>query len=134
MKKAPSRPTSKLSKKPTKTFTRVVSHLEESLLPLLEANFPSPQKDYKPFKQNNMEIDFAWPDLKIGIEVNGGLYLKRGGHTSPTGVRRDYYKLNLAQLQGWILLQFPPEYCKEPYWSGMAFPMLRKAFKLREKP
>lgn len=110
------------------------SHLEEKLLVRLLEHFPAPLRNYCPFKQNKLEFDFTFLPQKIAIEVQGGIDCRsrRSGHVSRTGIRRDYYKINLAQLNGWILLIFPPEYCTDPvHFDGIALPMLRKAFKLR---
>lgn len=140
---------------------RVESHLEKKLLdrltllnfhsaglaatnefPSLNAivplSFPctlSVKRNYRPFlhRGNEMEMDFAWPEVKIGIEVNGGIDMRgrAGGHTSPEGLRRDYYKSNLAQVEGWILLTFPPEYCTDDQQASVGIRLLRAAFKLR---
>lgn len=51
------------------------------------------------------ELDFAWPELKVGIEIQGGVWLHRSGHTR-AGQVADYRKLNLATVYGWRVLQF----------------------------
>lgn len=92
------------------------------------------KRNYKPFTEVSSglhtEIDFAWPDIKIGIEVNGGIDKRgrAGGHISPDGIRRDYYKNNLAQVHGWILLTFPPEYCRTATDWATGYHLLKKAF------
>lgn len=134
---------------------REESHLEEKLLVRLKDHyfqapeFPalhmvvpitlpitlSVKRDFTPFlhRNNFLEIDFAWPDVKIGIEVNGGIDMRgrAGGHTSPDGLRRDYYKVNLAQTEGWILLVFPPEYCTDDNQFTVGLRLLKAAFKMR---
>lgn len=49
-------------------------------------------------------LDFAWPQYKIAIEVNGGG--GRGRHNTLAGATKDYEKINAAQLLGWIVLQY----------------------------
>ena len=49
-------------------------------------------------------FDFANGSRKIAIEVQGGLWLKKGGHTSGKGVTRDIEKHNEAVRMGWIIL------------------------------
>ena len=57
-------------------------------------------------KHHNYRMDFALPSLRIFVEVQGGIYMRRSGHNSPAGLKRDYNKCNLAQLAGWRYLQF----------------------------
>jgi hypothetical protein len=48
-------------------------------------------------------FDFAWPELMLAIEVDGGT--ARGGrHTSVAGFREDCHKGNAAALLGWTVL------------------------------
>ena len=44
--------------------------------------------------------DFAIPDARLLVEVNGNIWQK-GGHSSGTGIMRDYKKLMMAQMNGW---------------------------------
>ncbi len=58
-------------------------------------------------------FDYAIPELKIGIEVNGGVWAKgNSGHSSGKGIMRDYEKSNLAQAQGWKVLTVVPAQIK----------------------
>jgi len=57
-------------------------------------------------KRHTYRVDFALPSLRIFVEVQGGIYMRRSGHNSPAGLKRDYNKCNLAQLAGWRYLQF----------------------------
>jgi len=52
-----------------------------------------------------LEIDLAWPDIKFGIEVQGGIYKKgKSGHSSGVGIQRDILKAQLAIRYGWTLV------------------------------
>lgn len=54
-------------------------------------------------------LDYAIPEHKIGIEVNGGIWAKgNSGHSSGTGILRDYEKSNLAQALGWKIITILP--------------------------
>ena len=44
-------------------------------------------------------FDFAWPDLKFAVELEGGIFT-RGAHSSPMGILRDMDKGNLAVMLG----------------------------------
>lgn len=51
--------------------------------------------------------DFRIPGTQILVEVNGGTYHKqRLGHSTATGIARDYEKLNYAQFKGWQVFIF----------------------------
>lgn len=50
------------------------------------------------------------PQLKIAIEVNGGVWSKgNSGHSSGKGILRDYEKANLLQSLGWKLITITPD-------------------------
>lgn len=80
------------------------------------------QKDFPKYKRNvrgkipgssRMEIDFWFgPKYKVGIEVQGGIWMSRSGHKG-AGQVRDYKKCNLAQIGGIILLQFSSDMIRD---------------------
>ena len=53
-------------------------------------------------------FDFAWPDHKLALEVEGGIWT-RGAHGRGTGIKRDIEKYNTAALLGWMVLRVTPE-------------------------
>ncbi len=58
-------------------------------------------------------FDYAIPEFKIGIEINGGVWAKgHSGHSSGKGIMRDYEKSNLAQSLGWKVLTMVPSQIK----------------------
>jgi very-short-patch-repair endonuclease len=55
-------------------------------------------------------FDYALPQYKLAIEVNGGLDRRgKSGHTSPEGIRRDIEKTNLALTLGWRVIVVEPK-------------------------
>lgn len=53
---------------------------------------------------SRMELDFAWLDLHVGIEINGGQSLgKQSGHGNWNGLERDAIKQNRCVYKGWTL-------------------------------
>lgn len=54
-------------------------------------------------------FDFGWPQVKVAIEKQGGIWRRGGGAHTGRGHLRDMAKINLAQSQGWMVLQFTPE-------------------------
>jgi very-short-patch-repair endonuclease len=66
-----------------------VRDLEETLMLLIrDAGLPEPVRQYRFDKVRRFKLDFAWPDLKLGVEVNGGTWVK-SGHTTGGGLDRD---------------------------------------------
>lgn len=60
-------------------------------------------------------LDFAWPGLKIGVEIQGGTW--RGGrHTRGAGFESDTEKRLYALKNGWRVLEFTSRMVK----SGVA--------------
>ena len=53
-------------------------------------------------------IDFAIVDLKIGIEIEGGVW-SGGRHTRGNGFVDDMEKYNAAVTLGWVILRFTPQ-------------------------
>ena len=50
-------------------------------------------------------FDYAMPDLKVAIEIDGGVW-DYGRHNRPQGYINDMEKLNTAASMGWLVLRF----------------------------
>jgi len=61
-------------------------------------------------KVRRFRFDFVLEPIKtkIAIEVNGGHFMPYGKHTFGKSYESDLEKLNLAQINGWIVLQYVP--------------------------
>ncbi len=59
-------------------------------------------------------FDFVSKEAKVVIEINGQIWTK-GGHSSGTGLMRDYEKNNLVQILGYIVFQLSGDMINE-YW------------------
>lgn len=57
-------------------------------------------------------LDFAWPDERVGLELQGGVY-SRGRHVRGAGYTKDVEKMNLAILLGWRVLQATGEMIRD---------------------
>ena len=66
-------------------------------------------------------LDFSWPDLKLAVEVDGGVHRISGMQA------RDIEKHNALALAGWMTLRFSPEQCK----SGEAVNTIKAALAAR---
>lgn len=53
-------------------------------------------------------FDYAIPELKIAIEIDGGVW-QYGRHNRPEGYINDMEKLNTAASMGWLVMRFTPQ-------------------------
>lgn len=65
-------------------------------------------REYKFHPTRKWRFDYAIVELKIAIEVEGGVWTG-GRHTSSTGFISDIEKYNNATLLGWSLLRTTPD-------------------------
>jgi hypothetical protein len=69
--------------------------------------FTAPIQQYEAIPDRKFRYDFAFPDLRILVEVQGGICARtRMGHSSVTGQERDAEKLNLASAYGYRMFHF----------------------------
>jgi len=52
-------------------------------------------------------FDFAWPDRRVAVEVDGNAWHTRGGGRHGTDADRE--KMNLAVSMGWRVFRFSPQ-------------------------
>jgi very-short-patch-repair endonuclease len=70
-------------------------------------NLPLPIREFR-FSKRRFRFDFAFPDRKVAVEIEGGGWLY-GRHHRPKGYERDLEKYNLAQSLGWKVFGFTPQ-------------------------
>lgn len=80
-------------------------------VPVAELSFAPPRR---------WRFDFAWPERKVAVEVDGGVWTQ-GRHTRGGGFVKDMEKLNRAATLGWTVLRFPPDQIR----NGTALEELR---------
>lgn len=72
-------------------------------------DLPDPDTEYQFHPDRKWRFDFAWPDKKLAVEINGGQW-QQGRHTrAGKGYENDLEKMNAAQLAGYTVLQFTPD-------------------------
>jgi len=82
-----------------------MSQLEEKLaFQLKAAGLDGYQREHVFAPPRKWRIDFAWPDHRLAVEVEGGIY-NGGRHTRPIGFIGDIEKYNRAAMDGWLLLR-----------------------------
>lgn len=73
---------------------------------------PEYQKEVLFHPVRKWRFDYAWPNLKIAVEIHGGIH-SGGRHTRGGGFVEDREKMNEAQLLGWIVLEVAPDHLKK---------------------
>lgn len=71
-------------------------------------------RQYRFHHKRKWLFDFAWPDIKLAIEVHGGTYVPRsktgkvlpGAHSRGAHQRRDFEKWSYAAMDRWVILHF----------------------------
>ena len=69
---------------------------------------PEPTREHRFDPSRRWRFDFAWPDLKLAVEVEGGTWTG-GRHTRGSGFEKDTEKYNAAALAGWRGLRVTAE-------------------------
>ncbi|MEZ5691169.1 MAG: hypothetical protein R3D71_05855 [Rickettsiales bacterium] len=85
------------------------------------------EEEYKFHPGRRWRFDFAFPDRKLAVEVEGGIH-GYGRHNRPQGYINDMEKYNAATSLGWKLLRFTTKQVK----VGLAVLEIRKELGLLE--
>ena len=70
------------------------------------------EPEYKFCKTRKWSFDFANFDLKVAVEVEGGVFTN-GRHTRGKGFVNDMGKYNMAVELGWVVLRYTPSQLNE---------------------
>ena len=68
-------------------------------------------------------FDFAFPELMIAVECEGGTWGRKSRHTTGSGFEGDCSKYNTAALMGWTVLRVTSTMIKD----GRAIGVLEEA-------
>lgn len=82
---------------------------------------PPPETEFRFHDKRRWRFDFAYPDKKIAIEVEGGTWTN-GRHTRGSGFERDCEKYNSAAAMGWFVFRFTGKMVS----SGQAITLVEK--------
>lgn len=86
-----------------------------------DQGIPVPLREFKFHEHRKWRFDYAWPEYKLAIEVEGGVYgrgkkcpvcgqSRKGAHSSVTGILRDIEKYNMATVFcGWRVYRVLPD-------------------------
>jgi len=128
----------------------VYSQLEERFLfyfRLLAPDVPLPEREYR-FAAHTVGLgqgvrqrlneaglqdwrfDFAWPQVKIAVEIEGGIFDRRA-HGSIKGILHDIDKYNAATYLGWTIIRLHSKILNDE--SKLCFELRRLRDFLMEK-
>jgi len=82
------------------------------LLQISAAGLPEPHREYPLIPGRRFRADFAWPEHKLAVEIEGGTW-SGGRHVRGTGYMNDCRKYNLSVLHGWRVLRFTSEMVRD---------------------
>lgn len=103
-KRARKPPSPKAQLRKAKAEANRVKHTSRIMLAAAMAGVRMPDSEHRFHPERKWRFDFAWPERKVAIEVNGGG--SRGRHNTVIGDTKDAEKLNAAQTLGWAVLQY----------------------------
>lgn len=117
----------------------MTSELERILAFHIRAKgLPEPRTEFLAIPGRKFRYDAAWvnpapgihiygPGKGLLVECNGATWVE-GGHSTGYGIRRDYEKMILAQLNGWRIFMFT----RDQIESGKAIQWIEQALKQPE--
>ena len=107
-------------------------------------NIPMPQKEFMFHDQRKWRIDYAWPEIKLAVEIEGGQYsrtitcnhcakvvqckgkdgklhnVRLGGAHNSSRYSGDIEKYNQLTIHGWRLLRFT--------WDKINYDLIKMVF------
>lgn len=111
-----------------------MNHKAVILNRLYRVGLPTPQTEYKFARDivgnqkgvrerlkkiglKDWRFDYAYPEKKIAIEYEGGVYIQ-GGHTRGGKYTDDCQKYNKAQFLGWKVFRITIKHLEDPQSLG----------------
>ena len=83
---------------------------------------PEPVKEFRFHPHRLWRFDYAWPELRLALEVEGGVFARKGAtkcdkcglvpagrHATGAGFLGDIEKYNAATRYGWRLVRVTPQ-------------------------
>lgn len=92
-------------------------------LALKAIGIPVPEREYRFSNLRRWRLDFAWPEHKLAVEIEGGIWIG-GRHIRSASFLKDVEKYNTLALHGFWLLRFTPQQIQ----SGEAVTVIEKWF------
>ena len=114
-----SRTAAKAASATTDSGSALEKHLD---IALRASGLPAFVREHYFHPTRRWRLDFAWPAVKLGVEIEGGIF-SRGRHGRGSGIKGDIDKSNALTLLGWRLLRFHGDQVR----SGQAVEIIRQA-------
>ena len=74
-------------------------------------DMPPPIREYKFHAKRKWRLDYAWPDIRLAVEIEGGVWKEGGGrHNRASGFIADIDKYNMLVEEEWFLLRYLPKH------------------------
>jgi very-short-patch-repair endonuclease len=89
-----------------------------------------PEREYFFHLTRKWRFDFAWPDEKLAVEIEGVSKFIFGRHQQKDGYTKDTEKYNAAVVLEWRVLRFTTE----AVFSGEAIDTVRAILKPQKSP
>lgn len=93
-----------------------------------EAGLTGYERNTRFIPGRRFEADFYWEDLKLALEVDGGVFLPRGGHTTGVGYTKDRERDVEALLHGILTVRYTSQQIRD----GYAIETFEKLYRQRE--
>lgn len=94
----------------------------------VNAGLPKPIREWRFHPERKWRCDYAWPDLQIVVETEGGVFAKGGSrHSRGAGFREDTEKYAELFARGVFVLRVLPEQIR----SGAAVQWVVRHFQRR---
>jgi very-short-patch-repair endonuclease len=84
----------------------------------------TPEREYRFHPTRRWRFDFAFPAVKVAVEVEGGTWVQ-GRHNRGSSIAEDTRKYNQAVILGWRVLRYTTDMVK----SGEAIDEVREFLK-----
>jgi hypothetical protein len=107
-----------------------VDYVQELTLQLNALNLPLPVPEVQFFPGRKWRFDFAWPDIKLALEIEGGIWVEdNSAHRAPLKFINDMEKYNTAMLEGWRVIRVTPTEVKQN--DGRAITLIEQAMRMK---
>lgn len=73
-----------------------------------DVGLPPPCFEYRFHDTRKWRIDIAWPEQRLALEVQGGIFIK-GRHSRGAALLKEWEKLNTLAEMGWRVLYCQPK-------------------------
>ncbi len=100
----------------------MTSHLEQRFADLWVDRYPSIDlhSEYRFIPPRRYRWDFCHLESRVAIEIQGGVWMTRSGHSGGTGLVKDYEKLCLAAAHGWRVFLLADSMINDEYLKLIA--------------